>query len=297
MSSEPHHPTADDRTADHRTDDDRADAVNPVLAALRITWESFAYRVRKRELNNLPVTVSMMLAFSLPWGDLAYRSAYSLALNIFVYLLNDYCDIDVDLASPQKDQPKTRFFAANRGAGVGALVGLALLLLGSALLHSWLLTAVFAFNAILIFFYSMWLKRWPIVDLVAMVLWGAGMTAVGAPGTPTGWRLIGLLALLCSCYEAIQIVRDEPDDREAGVVSTAVLLGARRVAWIFRGLVVVSVAYGYFVVGSLVSLAFAAALPLPLSVEHANRTWDLTRLLFGVAWLGLLAQVYLGYLL
>jgi 4-hydroxybenzoate polyprenyltransferase len=270
--------------------------VSSIAAALRITWDALLYRVRKRELNNLPVTISLMAAFALPLGDVAYRATYSLLLNVFVYLLNDLCDIEVDLASPQKDQPKTRFLAEHRRAAAGALVGLGVLLLLGGLLHSALLTAAFCFNATVILLYSAWLKRQPIFDILMMVLWGAGMAAVGAPGTALGWKLIGLLALLCASFEAIQIVRDEPDDRAAGVTSTAVLLGTKRVAWIYRGIVVASATYGMFFVGSPLALILALGAALPLDPARANRTWDLVRALFGTAWLALLAQVYLGYL-
>jgi len=290
-----------------------------VLAALRILWQSFAYRVRMREANNLIVSVSMMLAFGLPGCDLVYRTVYALLLNVYVYLINDYCDIKVDLASEKKDRAKVRYMAEHKGAALGALLGLGALLLGAALLHTWLLQAprvivgyrcpppppgfarwvlptAFVANTVVIGAYSAWLKRVPVVDLVLMAVAGSTMTIVGLPGRPLGWLLIALLGLLSAAYETIQVVRDEPSDRAHGVRTTAVLLGARRAAWIFRGIMVGSAVFGFLAIGSPVTFGLLLAAPLPLSPERAARTWDMVRIIGGLVWLGLLLQIYLGKL-
>lgn len=264
-------------------------------AALKILWQSFAYRVRMREANNLAVSVSMMLAFALPWLDVLYRTGYALVLNVYVYLINDYCDIDVDLVSAKKDQAKVRFMAEHKGAALGALLGLGLVLLGAALAHSTLLVVAFVSNTVLIGAYSAWLKRVPFIDVLLMAAAGATMTIIGVPtGSLLGWKLIGVLALLSAGYETIQVIRDEPTDREQGVRTTAVLLGAMAAAWVFRAIMAGAAAYGFLVIGSPVGLGFALAVPLPLSTERATRTWDMVRIIGGLVWLGLLAQVYLG---
>jgi 4-hydroxybenzoate polyprenyltransferase len=268
----------------------------PLLAAIRIIWEALLYRVKRREMNNALTTTSLMIAFHLAWGDVAFRAGYAIVLNVYVYLMNDYFDVELDLASPQKDQAKARYLADHRAAAVGALGGLGALLLGGALAHSRLLVIAFGANSLILFVYSAWLKRKPMVDVVTMGLWGVSMALVGLPATSSalGWRLIGLLGLLCSCFEVIQVVRDEPGDRVTQIVTTAVLLGVRRAAWLFRALVVLGAAYGCAALRSPVPAALLLAVTLPLTPERADRTWDLCRGLFGVVWGGVLAQVYLG---
>lgn len=265
-------------------------------AALKIIWQSFGYRIRKREANNLAVTATMMLAFHLPWPDIVYRVAYALVLNIYVYLVNDFWDIGVDLGSAQKDQAKTKFMAENRGAAVAAILGLAALLLVGALVRSRLLVIAFVANTVMIHLYSAWLKKVPIADLLMMALAGASMTMVGLPELTMGWKLLGLLSLLCCCYEVIQVIRDEPEDRAKDVRTTAVLLGAGASAWIYRIVMAGAAAYGFFVIGSPVALALLAATPLPLTPQHAARSWDLARMVTGTVWLALMVQIYLGYL-
>lgn len=293
-------------------------------AALRIIWEAALYRVKRREANNLLTSASLMVALGFAGLDVAYRTLFAALLNVFIYLQNDYYDIELDLASPQKDQAKARFMADHRGAARAALAALATLLLLSALLHSTVLLIAFAVNALVVFVYSAWLKRWPLVDVAMMGIWGVTMAMVALPpgALPAGiegalaspiqlpwlaassaatvaqlalaWKLILLLGLLCAAFEVIQVVRDEPGDRETKIVTTAVLLGARGAAWLFRAIVVGTAAYGLFVVGAPVSLVLLVAVALPLTPERADRTWDLCRILFGLAWVAILALVWLG---
>jgi 4-hydroxybenzoate polyprenyltransferase len=270
--------------------------VSAPRAALKIIWQSFGYRVRKREANNLAVTGSMMLAFHMAWPDIVYRCVYALVLNVYVYLVNDFWDIDLDLGSERRSDDRVRFRAENRGATVGAILGLTLVLLLGSLVHSRLLVIALVANTIMIHLYSVWLKRVPIADLLMMALAGASMTMVGLPERVLGWKLLGLLSLLSCSYEVIQVIRDEREDRENEVRTTAVVLGSRASAWIYRGIMAGAAAYGFWIVGSPLALALLAATPLPLTPERASRSWDLARVVTGSVWLALMAQVYLGYL-
>jgi 4-hydroxybenzoate polyprenyltransferase len=290
--------------------------------AARIAWEAMAFRLRRREANNIMTSLSLALAFRLPWLDLGYRAVFAILLNLYVYLMNDCFDIELDLASPQKDQAKARYMAEHRRTAIGTVVGLGVLLLGLGLLHSSLLALAWLANTIVVLSYSGWIKRWPLVDVLAMAVWGGTMALVGLPvdalpgwlrelvpgvvgfsgaGSVVGsalaffgWKLVGLLALLCSVFEVIQVVRDEPADRAAGIVTTGVLVGARGAAWVFRALVLAAAAYGGLVLHTPIPAVLLLTALLPLTPERADRTWDLCRVLFGVVWVALLALVYLG---
>ena len=264
-----------------------------MIAVFRVIWNSFAYRLRMREANNLAVSLSMMVAFALPPGDLIYRTLFALVLNIYAYLINDTCDIEVDVASASKKLRQAEYLAAHRSAALAALLGLAALLLGAALWHSWLLLLAFVSNTVIIGAYSLWLKRVPFADLLLMALAGGSMTLVGITTDPQSWRLIGLLCLFSASYETIQVIRDEPEDRAQGVRTTAVLLGATRAAWIFRLIMVCAAIYGVLLLKSWIPAGLVLTLALPLSPERAARSWDLVRLVGGVVWLGLLVQTYL----
>lgn len=268
-----------------------------ISTGARLLSDALIYRLRRREANNLAATISLLIAFGFPWWELLLRAAFAVGLNAYVYLMNDVFDIALDLGSASKDRGKVRFLAEHRSSALAALCVTGALLLGVALAHSVFLTAVFAVNAVLIVVYSGWLKRLPVVDVLAMVAWGATMTLVGVdPARALAWKLVGLLALLSGCYEVIQVIRDEPGDRDSGLLTTAVLLGPDRAAWLFRGLALASAVLGVSLIGSWIPAALAVAVVLPLSPQRAERSWDRARLLFGAVWLGLLVQVYLGHI-
>ena len=266
-------------------------------AGLRIVLDTAVYRIRKREANNLVSSISLMLAFHLAWDDVLYRSLFGALLNVYIYLINDYCDIDRDLMAPDKDRQKAWFMSRNRGAARGALLVLGVLLLVAAAAHSSLLVLALVSNTVVVYTYTRWLKRWPVADVIIMGVCGVTISLVGLPEDRLlGWQLVGLLGFICASFEVIQVVRDEPGDRAAGVTTTAVLLGAAGSAWIFRLIVVAAVVYGLLVIGSWVPLLMLPAALFPLTPARAARTWDWCRLLFGVVWIALLAQVWLGWI-
>ena len=270
-----------------------------LINAVKIACESFRFRVEKHEANNLLVTLSMLLAFKVGGLDLALRVTFAILLNLLIYLLNDYCDVDVDLCTPRKDRQKTRFMAEHRRASQLAVLGELLLLGGPAtvhylLFHTPLLPVALVINVALVYVYSRWLKRIPIVDVLSMALAGATTTMVGAPDSVLGYQLLGLLALISGSYQIIQVIRDTRSDEQQGVRTTSVVLGPRLAAWIFRAIVLCASAYGVLLMGMWAAAGFALALLLPLSVDRAARSWDGARVIFGLSWLGLLVQVFLA---
>ena len=87
-----------------------------------------------------------------------------------------------------------------------------------------------------------------------------------------------------------------PEDRKNNVRTTAVLLGTARAAWIYRAIMVLSTAYGFFWMKSYATLALLLTVLIPLTPEKAARSWDLARIITGTVWLVLIVQIYLGYM-
>ena len=162
-------------------------------------------------------------------------------------------------------------------------------------LHSSGLLIAFVANALLIAAYSRQLKRWPVIDVVAMLGWGVAMGLVRFPiDSVDGWVFAGLLAILCGAPEAVQVMRDADSDREAGLRTTAVVFGTQRTAWIARGLIFAAGLYSCLLIHRFVGLAFWVALFVPLDRKDVSRSWDQLRLVFGPSWLALLAFYRFG---
>jgi len=267
--------------------------VNFFCAPLRIIAETLWYRVRRREGNNFLTTLSLMAALKLTWPDFLYRGGFALLLNIYVYLINDYCDVETDIASADKDHKKTVFLMEHRKAAGAALFSLALILGIAGILHSSLLFICFLANTVIVYSYSVWLKRMPYLDVIAMIVCGITMSLAAIPqNNVIAYRYLVVLGLICAAFEVVQIIRDEPDDRLAGIRTTAVRLGLFRARLIFVFLAVSAAAYSYFIINSLAGLLFFTSAAVPLTTKNASRSWDILRLIFGIAWLLMMAELW-----
>jgi 4-hydroxybenzoate polyprenyltransferase len=267
--------------------------VSLVRAALRIVIEAAVYRIRKHEAGNLVGTVSLLVARGATIPELVVRTTFAAILNLFIYLLNDLFDVRLDIASPDKERGKSEFLARHRRAAAFALCVMFLVLLAMALLHARILVVALLVCVVLDFVYSGWLKRVPFVDVLLNAAWGFFMTLCGVleRDLAVSLRLAGFMGLVAACFEVIQVIRDEPADRAAGLRTTGTVLGTTGSRWLFRLLALGTGAYAVVLLHSWAALALVLALLLPLSPERASRTWDLARALFGLVWIALLLRV------
>jgi 4-hydroxybenzoate polyprenyltransferase len=266
----------------------------PLLrAALRIVVEAAVYRIRKHEAGNLFGTVSLLVARGATIPELAVRTTFAAILNLWIYLLNDLYDVRLDLDSPGKERGKSEFLARHRRAAAFALALMLVVLLAMAVLHSRILVVALLANVALDFVYSGWLKRVPFVDVVLNAAWGFSMTLCGVleRDLHVSLKLAGFMGLVAACFEVIQVIRDEPADRAAGLRTTGTVLGTGGSRWLFRALALGTAAYAVVLLHSWAALALLLALVLPLAPARAARSWDLARVLFALVWIALLLRV------
>jgi 4-hydroxybenzoate polyprenyltransferase len=264
-----------------------------VAAAARIVADSAIYRVRRREGGNLVTSMTLALALALPWRDVAWRLGFGVLLNLFVYLLNDCYDVRLDLAAQGRDRERTLFLSGHLRAGWGAVMALGAVVALVGALHGYGLLFCFVLTALVIAAYSPWLKKRPLLDVLAMGLWGLSMAMVGFPlDSRRGWWLAGLLALLCMVTEVVQVIRDEATDRLAGIRTTAVAFGTRAAGWLARLLIVCAAAYSTAFLHRWIGLALLAGALVPLTPARTRSSWDMLRALFGLGWLAILLACY-----
>jgi 4-hydroxybenzoate polyprenyltransferase len=264
-----------------------------VSDAWRILLDSASYRIRRREAANLLASTTLATALGLAVPEIGYRFVFGAVLNAFVYLLNDCCDVRIDLRAPSRDGARTRFLADHALTGWWLTAFLAVLLTAMGSLHSAGLVVAFVSTAGIILAYSMWLKGHAGFDIFAMILWGLSMALVGFPiDSKVGWRFAGLLALLSGVTEVVQVLRDEPTDRAAGVRTTAVTWGPPRTALVARGLVLAAAVYAFLFLHRTIAALLLPALFVPLAPDRAVRAWDALRITFGLAWAALLAAYF-----
>jgi 4-hydroxybenzoate polyprenyltransferase len=265
-----------------------------MLAPFKIVYDVAVFRLRRLEMANMFAAVAIMLALRLGWDEVAVRLCFGFLLNLLAYLTNDYCDVDQDLASPNKDQAKARFLKQHMGAALGAQIALVLIMVGIAIWWSRGLLVGLVAGGGICWLYSWKLKRLPYVDVLAMITWGAAMPLIGFPlDTALGWLLVGQLALFSACFESIQVIRDHDEDVASSVRTTAVRLGVPATRVLLRVFMIASAAYASLLIHRWIGLLLLVAPLLPLDARRAGTYWNRQRAIMGLAWLALIGWLWL----
>lgn len=264
--------------------------------ALKIIGGVLVYRLRKLEMANLAAATSIAITLMLPWSAVAYRTLFALVLNILVYLNNDYIDVGSDLQASNKDAEKSRFLSENMRAALVAQVSLLTVLAAVAFWYDrGLLVPLFAGGGVCLW-YSAQLKRRPLADVAAMIVWGATMPLCGVPVETMlglGGALALQLGLFSGVFECIQVLRDADEDARDAVRTTAVVLGQRRTVLLMRSLMVASSGYAVLVMHPVSAAISAAALMMPFMPERQETYWTRVKVIYGIAWVVLCALTYL----
>jgi 4-hydroxybenzoate polyprenyltransferase len=268
---------------------------NIVGAAFKIVSDVLIFRLRKLEMANLAAATSIAFSLGLPIGTVIWRTLFALVLNVLVYLNNDYIDVAVDLQSGNKDTEKSRFLQDNiKAALLAQLTLLALLATAAFLFDHGLLVPLLAGGGVCLW-YSAQLKRQPIADVMAMIVWGVTMPLCGVPLASMlglGGALALQLGLFSGVFECIQVMRDADEDALEGLRTTGVVLGQRRTLLLTRALMVASTVYALLVLHPLAALVTAAALAVPFRLNQQEAYWTRVKLVYGVAWLVICGFVY-----
>lgn len=262
-----------------------------MLTALRILFGVAAFRLRRLEMANLGGAIAVMLALRLGPAEIAVRTGFAFLLNLLAYLTNDYCDIRHDLASGRAEE-KTRYLAENRGAALGAQLGLGAVLAAVALAWDPGLLVPLVVGEGLCWLYSAKLKYVAFADVAVMAVCGGAMALTAVPlDRPLGWLLVGQLGLFSGCFELIQVLRDRAEDERRGVRTTAVVLGERGTFLLLRALMLGAAAFGALLISRWFAPLIAIAVLLPYGAEGAKTYWNRVRVVFGVAWLCIVGHV------
>ncbi len=264
-------------------------------AELKILVDVAWYRLRRLEMANLAAAALIMLALRLPAHEIVVRLVFGALLNLFVYLNNDYLDVEDDAASPTKAGLKVAYLLNHKKEAVRAQIGLLGLLVGFGVVWGGGLLAAVALGGGVCWIYSARLKRMPFVDILAMIVWGIAMPMVAVPpGSEEGWRLLVQLGLFSGVFETVQVMRDHDEDARLGIRTTAVALGVIETKWLGRALLVGSGVYAALAFHPLLAFGPFAAVFLAVHRGSYDRYWNRIRLVLGGTFLLECAIVYLA---
>ena len=90
-------------------------------AEIQILLDVASYRLRRLEMANLAGALALALVLGLSTGAVAVRLAFGFALNLLVYLNNDFCDGAADLDADGRERGKTEYLLSHRAAALRVL--------------------------------------------------------------------------------------------------------------------------------------------------------------------------------
>lgn len=264
------------------------------MVALKLVAGVIEFRLRRLEMANLAATVSLAVALHLGPVEIALRTAFALALNVLLYLNNDWNDVAIDLRNVHRRQDRVRFLAMHSRTALRTQIVIGAALVAAAVAWSPSLLVPLLLGGGTCIWYSSTLKRRPGLDVLAMTLGGAALPLCGAPTlSPTIVCLAVQLGLYSAVFQMFQLQRDAKEDSAAGVRTTAVVLGQAATIWLLRALMLLVSLYAALATSPWIALVTFLALAIPERAMGVKSRWTLIRLVYGGAWVLLCVQVFL----
>lgn len=216
----------------------------------------------------------------LPPARVSIAAAVVGMVTAFGFVINDYCDVPVDsIGRPQRPIPSGRVSRRTAGAFAWVLVGLALMISGFLGLR---LAGITAAALVLSGAYSYRLKSSLLLGNATVALLVAAVLLFGALAageiTPAVVAAAAMVFPYILGQEALFNVEDEEQDREAGLRTTATILGLERGAWLVRiilwSFIVIALApwvVGHGTLSYLVALTVLVLAPTVLILHFIRR--------------------------
>ena len=259
---------------------------------VRLLSDAIVDRIRRGEANSLYTNLIVLLAFRFDVLHIATRWCFTFFMNVLVYFINDFIDVELDLAAENKDHRKTLYIKEHRKTAFALIVVASAMVLLLALFYSRSVCFGVIVALLIIFLYTDYFKSMPYLDIVSCFIWG---TAMAWPAIPdfswSGIRLILLIGLFTATFEVVQCVKDYESDRMGGLRTTPIVLGIPKTFLLLRVLFVTAAIYTLAILGEVAGVL----LLIPVFFDRDQRMetyWMKMRIVYGTLWLIIMARLY-----
>jgi len=265
------------------------------LICFKLLKDSALDRILRLEGNTIPGNFLLLIALHFSALDFIIRMAVTLMANLLIYFINDYIDIEVDLANKDKDHSKALFLKKHKKHALALILYLSTALIVATLFYS---TSVCLAVVLVLFFeivYTDSFKKKPIWDIIFVGLISAALSWIAMPDFSLhGTQLVLLLFIFGCAFETVQTLKDYKEDKEFGVTTTPVVIGLPATILVLRGLYIISIAYTFFVLHEPAGLILCILLFLSTS-QHMPRYWTKLKIVCGIVWVIHMARIFLHY--
>lgn len=268
---------------------------NILKVCYRLLSDAIVDRLRRREANSLITNFLLLLSFHFGFAHVFLRMVITFFLNVLVYFINDFIDVEIDLANGEKDHAKAQFIKDHKRTAFALIVCMSAALLVLTLLYSKSVCLGVILALLIIFLYTDYFKNMAYFDVVGCFVWGVSMAMPAVPDFSwDGIKLILLIGIFTASFEVVQCIKDYESDKRYNLRTTPIVIGIPRAFLLARVLYLLGMLYTVFVLGELQGVLLL--IPVFFDTEQKMDTyWMKLRVTYGIVWLTIMARLYFGW--
>ena len=249
-------------------------------------------RLVRLEANTILGNFLLLIAFHFSFTDFIIRMVITLFINVLGYFINDFIDIEVDLASKEKDKSKALFIKEHKKTALALILCMSAGLVTATLFYSQSVCFAVIMLLFIVTIYTDYFKNKAFWDVIFIGLWGFALSWIAIPDFSwQGIKLILLLFIFGCCFETVQTLKDYEEDKNFGLTTTPIVLGVPETVLILRILYIASALYAFFVLNEIVGILIL--IPLFFSTtQNMGTYWTKLKLVCGVVWMVIMVRLY-----
>jgi len=261
----------------------------------RLLSDAILDRLRRREPNSLITNFMLLLAFHFGIAHLFIRLAVTFVLNVLVYFINDFIDVDIDLANEEKDHTKALYIKEHKRTAFALIVCVSAALLILTLLYSKSVCLGVILALLIIFLYTDYFKNMAYFDIIGCFVWGVSMAWPAIPDfSLQGIKLILLIGIFTASFEVVQCIKDYDSDKKYDLRTTPIVIGIPRAFLLARSLYVLATVYTVFVLGEIQGVLLL--IPMFFGTGQKMETyWMKLRVVYGIVWITIMVRLFFGW--
>ncbi len=268
---------------------------NTLKVCYKLLADAIIDRLKRREANSLITNFMLLLAFHFGIADIAIRMAVTFVLNVLVYFINDFIDVDIDLANPEKDHTKALYIRDHKRTAFALIVCVSAALLILTLLYSQSVCFGVILALLIIFLYTDYFKNMAYFDIIGCFVWGVSMAWPAIPDfSPQGIKLILLIGIFTASFEIVQCIKDYESDKQYDLKTTPIVIGIPKAILLARAMYVIAAAYTVFLLGEIQGVLLL--LPLFFNAnQKMDSYWMKLRVVYGIVWITIMVRLFFGW--
>lgn len=267
---------------------------NAATVCLRLLGDTAKDRLQRLEANTILGNFLLLIAFHFGFIDFLIRMGITLYLNLLGYFINDYIDVEVDLANKDKDHEKALFIKEHKKAAFALILCMGSALLIFCLFYSISVCLGVIMLLLIVTIYTDYFKNRPFWDVIFIGLWGLALSWIAIPDfSLSGIKLILLLFIFGCCFETVQTLKDYEEDKKFGLATTPIVIGVHNTFILLRVLYIGAALYTILVLKEFVGILIVVPLFFNRG-QNMSVYWTKLKILCGVVWLIIMVRIYLN---